>query len=467
MSHRVIEIFKEISKIPRCSKNCERIASWICSWARNNNFKYEKDDFNNVIITVPPTNGFENRNPIALQGHMDMVCVKENHINHDFSKDPIKVIEEKGWLRANGTTLGADDGVALAIGMALAEDETAEHPKLELVFTADEEIGLVGAKHLKENFIESKKLINIDTVKEDVFIIGCAGGEDIDLSLNIERKPRKLAKPYKIVVSGLKGGHSGIEINSSRANAIKLLNEILDRAFESIELVSFKGGKARNAIPAYSEATIYTDTHDEVLKIAESVKNYAKALFTDEDGINITVEELKTDKNYVVKKDDFKRIVDLVNKLPHGVHEMFDEDTPKISNNLAIVELKESSIKVCSNQRSLTEEGLSKIAKNIEEIANEFSCEIKRHSKYPPWTPNEESQLVNQAKYLFKKMFNREAKTKVIHAGLECGIFASKLKDVDMVSIAPNMKYIHTPKEMVEIESFIRIYKFIKELVKQ
>ena len=467
MSHRVVEVFKEISKIPRCSKHCERIANFICEWANNNGFRCERDEYGNVVVNVPATPGFEGKPSFALQGHMDMVCVKDENSKHDFDKDPIEVIEKDGWLLANGTTVGADDGVALAIGIALAEDETKPHPELELVFTVDEEIGLVGAMHLKDNFIKSKRLINIDSEKEGVFVIGCAGGEDVDLSFPVKRQARRFSEAYRIVISGLRGGHSGAEINHNRANAIKLLNEILDRSFSSIELVEFRGGKARNAIPDFAEAVVFTDSIDEVKGITKSVESYAKALFTGEEHLSIEVERTDTNMD-VIRRNDFKRIVDLINKLPHGVYEMYDEETPKTSNNLAMVELNVDNFKVSSNQRSLTKEGLDKICSIVEEIGREFSCEIKRHSRYPSWTPKEGSRLHESAKRVFVDMFGKEPTIKVIHAGLECGIFVSKLpKDVEMISIGPDMEDIHSPKERLNIDSFIRTYEFVSELVKR
>ncbi len=466
MSYRVVEIFKEISKIPRCSKHCKRIIRFICEWANNDGFKCRLDDYGNVVVNIPATKGFENKPSFALQGHMDMVCVKDENSNHDFNEDPIEVLERNGWLIANGTTLGADDGVALAIGMALAEDESKPHPELELVFTADEEIGLVGAVHLKDKFVKSKKLINIDSEKEGVFVIGCAGGEDIDLSFPVKRQARRFSEAYRVVVSGLKGGHSGTEINHNRANAIKLLNEILDRSFSLVELVELNGGKARNAIPDFAEAVIFTDTVDEVKSIAKSVENYALPLFAGEENLSIEVEKAETEMD-IVHRDDFRRIVDLINKWPHGVYKMYDDETPKISNNLAVVELSVNGFKLFSNQRSLTEEGLDKICSIVEEIGRELSCDINRHSRYPSWTPKNNSKLLENAKRTFVNMFSREPMVKVIHAGLECGIFVSKLpKDVEMISIGPNMEDIHSPKERLDIDSLVRTYELVCELVK-
>ncbi len=466
MSLRVLEIFKEISKIPRCSKHCEKIAEWICSWASKNGFKCKRDSYGNVIVNVPATKGYESKNSYALQGHMDMVCVKAEGVEHDFSKDPIDVYEENGWLKAKGTTLGADDGVALAIAMALSEDESKEHPELELVFTADEEIGLVGASHLEKNFIKSKRLINIDSEKEGVFVIGCAGGEDIDISLPVRRRTRRFSRSLSITVSGLKGGHSGTEINSNRANAIKLLNEVLYRSFGSVELVQFGGGKARNAIPDFARAVVFTDSPGEIVDVAKKVENYARALFTGEKSINI---EIKDEETYmdVVDGESFGKIVELINKLPHGVYEMYDNDTPKTSNNLALVDLGIDVFNLSTNQRSLTEDGLDKICATIEETARDFGCSVKRHSRYPAWTPKENSELLEDAKELYFEMFKKNPTTKVIHAGLECGIFASKLEDVDMLSIGPDMEGIHSPDEKLNIESFIRVYEFVCELVKR
>jgi len=466
MSHRVIEIFKEISKIPRCPKHCEKIAEWICGWASENGFRCRKDSYGNVIVNVPATDGYENKGSYALQGHMDMVCVKAEGVEHDFSKDPIDVYEENGWLKARGTTLGADDGVAIAIALALSEDVSRGHPELELVFTADEEIGLVGASHLEKDFVKSRRLINIDSETEGIFVVGCAGGEDLDLSFPVNRRIRRFSEALKVVVHGLKGGHSGADINRNRANAIKLLNEVLYRSFSSIELVGLSGGKARNAIPDYAEAVIFTDAVEDVKNISERVENYAKALFTEEENLRIEVE--KTDTNMdVVDEGDFRKIVDLINRLPHGVYEMYDDETPKTSNNLAMIMLNADKFKLSSNQRSLTEEGLDKISSIIEEIGKEFSCDIRRHSRYPSWSPKNDSRLLEKAKMVFSNMFNREPKVKVIHAGLECGIFVSKLpEDVEMISIGPNIENAHMPSERLDIDSFIRTYEFVCELVR-
>ena len=466
MSHRVLEVFKEISKIPRCSKHCEKIAEWICNWASNNGFKCKRDSYGNVIVNVPATNGYESKSSYALQGHMDMVCVKAEGVEHDFSKDPIDVYEEEGWLKAKGTTLGADDGVAIAIAVALSEDESKEHPELELVFTADEEIGLVGASHLEKNFVKSKRLINIDSEKEGVFVIGCAGGEDIDISFPLKRQTRRFSRALSIAVSGLKGGHSGTEINSNRANAIKLLNEVLYRSFSSIELVHFSGGKARNAIPDFARAVVFTDSPNEIVDVAKKVENYARALFTGEDNINIEIKDEDASMD-VVDRDSFSKIVELINKLPHGVYEMYDDETPKTSNNLAVVNLDIDRFNLSTNQRSLTEDGLDKICAIIEDVAWGLGCSVKRHSRYPAWTPKESSELLEDARELYFEMFKKKPRTKVIHAGLECGIFASKLDDVDMLSIGPDMEGIHSPDERVNIESFIRVYEFVCELVKR
>ncbi len=462
---RVIELFKEISKIPRCSTRCEKIAEWLCKWAKEHNFECRTDKALNVLIDVPATEGYENKPVYALQGHMDMVCVKEDWSKHNFDTDPIEVIEENGWLKANGTTLGADDGVAIAIALAIAEDKTVKHPHLKLLFTSDEEIGLKGALALEEGFFKANRMINIDSEEENKFIVGCAGGEDTEIILPAKRTERKFNNAFRIVVHNLKGGHSGIEINKNRANAIKLMKEIFKDAIYGLQLCEIKGGKARNAIPDRCEAVVLASSYDILKSSVDRMLKKAKELYPEED-VKVDIEGCEAcEKPF--EHGSFKKFVDLLDRLPHGVFEMFEGDIPKTSNNLALVESRDSEFFIATNQRSLSESGLNEIGMLIELVAMEFGADLKRHSRYPSWTPNYDSKLLKEAIETYESLFGIKPEVEVIHAGLECGIIIDKVKGIDAISVGPDMVGVHTPKERVKISSIEKTYQFIKELLQR
>ncbi|AEA33412.1 beta-Ala-His dipeptidase [Hippea maritima] len=465
MIDRVIEIFEEISNIPRCSKNCFAISSYLCRWAKENGFECRQDDALNVFIDVPASAGFEKKPVVALQGHMDMVCVKREDSNHDFDEDPIKVYRNGDWLKADGTTLGADNGIALALAMAIAMDKSLEHPPLQLIFTADEEIGLIGASKIDSKMIKADELVNIDSETEGVFVIGCAGGEDSELSMDIYRRNERRGEPFKIVVSGLLGGHSGMEINKNRANAIKVINEILKDVFDFVELAYLHGGRMRNAIPSSAEAWVYVKDLDGLKGGISFMSQKFKSQYYQED-IKIDIIEANFDKK-PISKADFSTIIELIDKLPHGVYRMYDDRIPMISDNLAIVDMDENKLSIATNQRSLTEEGLDEIMGIIEKIAGEFSCSFDRHSRYSSWTPNRDSRLLKKAIGLWSEMYKQKPMVEVIHAGLECGIIGSKKKGIDMISLGPNIENAHTPDERLSISSTERVYKFICELLKR
>ncbi|WP_035588847.1 beta-Ala-His dipeptidase [Hippea jasoniae] len=464
MINRVVEIFKEISSIPRCSYNCDAISLWLCMWANTHHFNCKKDDAFNVVIDIPASNGYESKPVIALQGHMDMVCEKTKDSNHDFKKDPIEVYEEDGWLKAKDTTLGADDGVALAIALAIAEDKTIPHPALKLLFTADEEVGLKGAMALKKGFFKADKLINIDSETEGEFVVGCAGGEDSDIEFVVHRQQPELNNFVRIEIGGLKGGHSGMEIAKKRLNAIKVLTDILNWLFEKAELADIGGGNMRNAIPSEASAVVAIDGEIDKKELLERLKEkYAD--FEDIDLMSINIE--KAQKTDVVNKEDFIKLIDVLDRLPHGVYKMYNDEIVHTSNNLAVVKMDSDKIIISTNQRSLSEDGLDEITGRIKEVADRFGLSFNTHSRYPSWTPKEESPLLNEACRLYERMYSKKPVVKVIHAGLECGIIGSKVEGIDMISLGPDIEFAHTPKERLNLASLERVYNFIVELLKQ
>ncbi len=464
ITNRIMEIFKEINSIPRCSKHEEKIADFLLEWARKRNFDAKKDKANNVVINVPATRGCEKKESIALQGHMDMVCEKTTDSKHDFSKDPIKVIRQGDWVRADSTTLGADDGVALAIGLAIASTDDLEHPRLELLFTADEETGMNGAKNLQTGFFKSKKLINIDSEREGVFTIGCAGGEDTDIEMPVRNEIQE-GYFYEITIDGLLGGHSGVEIDKLRANALKLIVEFLKSLDEDSEarLSSINGGSARNAIPKHASAVIYMKKAIKAENIALFYKEILEQ-YPEEKNIKIDFKQLKNIGKVFVNS---KEIIELLDELPHGIYEKTESGITKTSNNLAKVITKKDKLIISTNQRSLTEEGLNTITAKIENIAKKYKAKYVSYNKYPSWQPNYNSTLVTKSSKIYEKLFSKKPKIEVIHAGLECGIIGSLNKDMDMISIGPDMKNIHTPQESLYIPSLEKVWRLIVTILKE
>ncbi len=464
----IIRIFKELSLIPRCSKNENGIANWLIDWAKTHDFEYKRDNVNNIVIKIPASKNKANSSSIALQGHMDMVCEKTQDSKHNFSKDPIEVIEKDGWLKANRTTLGADNGIALAIGLALAEETDIEMPPLELLFTSDEETGLNGAKNLDNNFITSKTLINIDSEQEGTFIIGCAGGEDTDIAMQLNfDNIDKNSQAFTINIYNLLSGHSGIDINKNRANAIKLMDKLLIDISNTtkIRIVNIEGGSARNAIPKSCSATIVVDI--ELQELKSIVDDFYKAQlikYPQEKDMRIELTKANT-PNIAIIENDTARILSLLNKLPHGVYLSLDNMITNTSNNLAKVYIDNKKLHIHTNQRSLSEDKLDEITGLVESIAKQFEANYSSYNRYPSWQPNHNSEILEKAIDIHKKLFSKKPLIEVIHAGLECGILGAKFDNLDMISIGPTIKDAHTPNERISIESIEHTYLFLVRLL--
>ncbi len=458
----IMENFKKISMIPRCSKHEEKIADYLIEWAKKNGFDYKKDGYNNVLIKVPAADGFERAESIAIQGHMDMVCEKTSDSKHDFSKDPIKIITDGDWIMADKTTLGADDGIAVAIGLSLGMDKNIGHPQLELLFTADEETGMNGAKNLSSDFFSSRKLINIDSEKEGVFTIGCAGGEDTDIILPIERGSAKNYY-YEITINGLLSGHSGIDIDKNRANAIKLMSQLLKFMGNfNIFLCSIEGGSARNAIPKSSRAVICCDNEinpDIMNKFHLTIKK----AYENEKNLTIQLKRLGNADRPITNSQN---IINLIEELPHGVFKKTENNITETSNNLAKISTFDDEITISTNQRSLSEDGINIITKQIEEIADRYKAQYKSFNNYPSWKPNFNSELLKKSKNIYRKLFSVEPEIKVIHAGLECGIIGSKIKNIDMISLGPTIEDVHTPNEKLYVPSLEKIWTLLIKMLK-
>ena len=475
----VLDLFEELDKVPRQSKHEEKISAWLVEWAEKHGLKAERDESMNVLIKAPATPGYEDKPTVVIQGHMDMVCEKIAGSSHDFSKDPIKCIVDGEWLKADGTTLGADDGIALAMGLLLATDKEVVHPPLELLFTIDEETGLTGANTLKPGWLSGKILLNIDTEDEGVFTIGCAGGRDTKIELPYT--PIEVPvddKVYEIRVWGLAGGHSGVDINLPRGNSNIIVARLLDEAARTskTKLIHIEGGSAHNAIPRETKAVIstYKDVAAALGTLREKIIGeigYA------EPNMKIDINPVANNYRNELNDRDTKKLIGIMMAMPHGVAAMSKdiEGLPETSNNFATIKMtmpakeknSRGTISILSSQRSSVESKLDWISRKIEAIGFAAGAETATSDGYPSWEPNLESELNKKCVEIYKKLFGNEPKVEIIHAGLECGIIGSKNEGMDMVSFGPTIKNPHTPDERLEIATVGKVWIFCVELLKE
>jgi dipeptidase D len=474
-TNEILKWFEEITKIPRCSKNEDAICNWLINWARDNNFGVKTDSVNNVLITVPGTAGYENSPAVVIQGHVDMVCEKTPDSDHDFTKDPIKLVYDGDWLTADRTTLGADNGIAIAMAMTAALADDIPHPPLELLFTVDEETGLTGASSLEPGFLEGKILINVDSEDEGYFTVGCAGGINTNQTV-----PFAFAavpgdyKAVKIMAGGMKGGHSGIDINAEKANAIKVLALALEtlKAKVDFRLAAFTGGTAHNAIPRDADAFVYVPDNalDDVNAAIADAEKTLKIEFRNTDpDLFIKAEASAESFDQAMTAEESAKALDFILVIPHGVAAMSTdiEGLVETSNNLARVRVEDNNIKVLTSQRSSVVSRLNALTNRIEAVARLAGGEAFSGDGYPPWQPNMDSPLLAKSLEIYEGMFKKKPVVEVIHAGLECGIIGDKNPGMDMISIGPTLKYPHSPDEKIHIGTIGMVWDFIAELLKQ
>jgi dipeptidase D len=485
VTKEILEVFEEINTIPRCSGHEENIAHWLKEQALSAGLSFKFDSVNNVLISVPASKGYETSPAVVLQGHMDMVCEKTQDSSHDFSKDPIRHIIEGDWLRADGTTLGADNGIALAMVLVLARHREIPHPPLELLFTVDEETGLTGANELMPDFISGKILLNLDSEDEGVFITGCAGGLNTTITLPLER--RSFPADYsvcRLVVTGLAGGHSGVDIHENRANANKLLASALSSLMDSTSLLllSISGGSAHNAIPRHAEALVSMppEQYENAVSIVRQIGNEARKEYTEYDpSLSITISMQVADENLLsVPPEMGREIVSLLEKLPSGVARM-SEDMPGLvqtSSNLATAGTeavgKENGkrggfrLVIVTSQRSSVNSELYDITNKVASIAVSAGADVVHSSGYPAWQPPDPSSpLARRCTDIYSGIFGKEPEIKVIHAGLECAVIGSKFPGMDMISLGPTIRNPHSPDEKLYIPSIPRVWEFLLALL--
>jgi len=466
--------FAEISKIPRGSKNEKQISTYIVQTAKSQGLEVKQDKFLNVVVKKPASPGRENVASICLQGHLDMVCEKNKETVHDFEKDPIELVRKGNVLMANGTTLGADNGVAVATNLAIMEDKSLVHGPLEFLFTIDEETGLTGANNLKPGQLESKTLMNLDSEEEGALYVGCSGGRNTDGTWNMSFKSapgESLA--VALHVKGLRGGHSGLEIDKGRGNSIKILNRVLI-ALEKVDarLSMIEGGNKSNAIPREAEALMYIPKRNirKARAIVEQWNSILKAeLATVEPDLSITMEEVQVKKKgRVIKKAQWRMLTQTIAALPHGVTKM-SADIPGLvetSTNVAIIRTEKNKIVLTTSQRSSVASEIDEIVQCVSAVFELGGAKVVRSEGYPGWKPNLESHILKVAKSTYQSLYGKEPEVKAIHAGLECGIIGEKFPDMDMVSFGPTLEGVHSPDEKIHIDTVEKFWNFLLGILK-
>lgn len=473
-SERVFYFFEEISKIPRASYNEKAIADYLVNFAKERNLYYYTDELFNVIIKKEGVLGLENAPITALQGHIDMVCEKNKEILHDFSKDPIQLIYEGDMLKANETTLGADNGIAVAMALALLDSKDIPHPPLEVIFTTSEETGMEGAAFIDASKINSKLLLNLDSEDEGIFTVGCAGGAKAEITLPIENtKTNANFQSYLLTVTGLFGGHSGIDVIKGRANSNKLLIRLiknLNEKFE-IQLSEISGGCKDNAIPREAEAIISFESSkfEDIEKfIQEMQKTFISEHMKSDENIKLSITQIeKQDKAFT--KDTLLNIIYALYLLPNGIQTISTtlEGFPESSINIGVVNSFENEISIITCIRSSVASKKTEIMEKISLLINQLGGKVLFKGDYPAWEYNPNSKLKEKCIEVYKRITGEEPKIEITHAGLECGLLSEKLPNIDIISFGPNIYNPHTPREMASISSIDRTWQFLLDLIKE
>lgn len=471
---RIWHYFKEILEIPRPSKQEEKISAYIQEFGKKNNLETLIDETGNILIRKPASTGFERLKTICLQSHIDMVCEKNSGTDFDFSTDTIRTKIEDNWVTAEGTTLGADDGIGIATQLAILESKTIEHGPLECLFTVDEETGLTGAFGLKSGFLKSDILLNLDSEDDGELFIGCAGGVDtvVEIPYLKEEAPKDMAS-YLISVNGLKGGHSGDDIYKGRGNANKILNRILwdcSNQFQ-LRLSKFDGGKLRNAIARESYAIVciperFQESMEEYL--VGFKKNIKNELYITDPGVNIEFSATKL-PGFLIDNTTQKNLLNALYACPHGVFAM-SQDIPgfvETSTNLAAVKTRENSFHITTSQRSSVESAKINIRNMVAATFRLIGAKITHSDGYPGWTPNPDSEIVKITEDLYKHLFNETPKVLAVHAGLECGLIGDKYPEMDMISYGPTIKGAHSPDEKIDIHTVEKFWDLTLEVLKK
>ncbi len=470
---KVFQYFEEICNIPHGSGNLDGISSYLEAFAKERGLFYIRDYANNIIIVKEATQGYENIEPIILQGHMDMVAVKKTDCDIDLERDPLCLKIDGDFVYAEGTSLGGDDGIAVAYILAIMDSDDIAHPRIEAVITTDEEVGMEGATAIDLSMLKAKRMMNIDSEEEGILLTSCAGGARVDCKIPIERE-EKTGILYKIKVGGLLGGHSGVEINKERGNAIKMLGRVLYMVSKEtlIQIAELTGGEKDNAIPREAEAVVLVEDTKEnrfvelVKEIEEILKNENN---TKEKTLYVISEKMGNENKSILTEESTKRVTDFLMALPNGIMAMSVDIAGLVetSLNIGILKLEEKEMIASSAIRSSIESAKKYLMEQMEVVTSLVGGSISVHGEYPGWQYDPDSKLRATMVQVYEEMFGEKPKVEAIHAGLECGIMISKIPGLDCVSFGPNMYDIHTTEERLSISSTERMWNYILEILRR
>ncbi|WP_291648728.1 aminoacyl-histidine dipeptidase [Clostridium sp.] len=470
----VFKYFEEISQIPRGSGNEKDISDYLVNVAKKLNLEVIQDEALNVIIKKPGTKGYENSETVILQGHMDMVCEKNKGTDHDFQKDPLKLRVVDDMVYATDTTLGADNGIAVAYALAILDSTDIPHPPIEVLITTDEETGMSGAMAISKEHINGKILLNLDNEEEGHLLVSCAGGIRSKHTLNVTLEDAGDYNNFlNIAVRGLKGGHSGMEINKERGNSNKIIGRILKSLLSlDYKLVSVNGGSKNNAIPRESDAIIALKSED-VAKVKELINNWNKVLLnelkTQDPGVKISILENTENIEKVFTKESTEKAVNLLYLIPNGINTNSVEikDLVESSTNLGVVTTEGNKVEFDSAIRSSVASLKDEIVLRSKTIAELIGADFETTAGYPEWQYDSESKVRGICQDVYKRMYGKDAKIVAIHAGVECGLFNEKLGKLDMISFGPDLYDVHTPQEHMSITSVKNVWEYLLEVLKE
>jgi dipeptidase D len=460
--------FSKLNAVPRPSKKEEKVIAFIKGFGEDLGLETTVDEVGNVIIKKPATAGMENRKSIVLQSHLDMVCQKNNDVNFDFETEGIKMEIDGDWVKAKGTTLGADNGLGVATIMSILESSDIPHPSLEALFTIDEETGMTGALGLKPGQLTGQVLLNLDTEEDDEIDIGCAGGVDVTITQNYAAAAPK-GQIVRLEVKGLQGGHSGMDIHKGFGNANIILGRLLYTGLENqnIELVSIDSGGLRNAIPREGVALISVRNAQEFIEnVTVLKKDILEEFATVEPGIQINIEN-STSSDKAISEADSKKVILTLKALHNGVYRMSPDvaDLVEASNNVARVELKGGELKILNLTRSSVDSSKYSVAEQLKSVAELAGMNVEFSGSYPGWKPKPGSEIVQLMEKLYIEKFTEKPHVVACHAGLECGIIGANYPEMEMVSFGPTIRGAHSPDEKANIPSTQKFWNFLKDIL--
>lgn len=460
--------FSKLNAVPRPSKKEEKVIAFIKEFGENLGLETTVDEVGNVIIKKPATSGMENRKSVVLQSHLDMVCQKNSDVNFDFETEGIKMEIDGDWVKAKGTTLGADNGLGVATIMSILESSDIPHPDLEALFTIDEETGMTGALGLKPGQLTGQILLNLDTEEDDEIDIGCAGGIDVTITQNYETEAAN-GQIVRLEVKGLQGGHSGMDIHKGFGNANIILGRLLYKGLEkeNIQLISIDGGGLRNAIPREAVAIVSVRNAQEfILEVTDLKKEILDEFATIEAGIQINIENT-TSSEKALSEADSKKIILALKSLHNGVYRMSPDvkDLVESSNNVARVELKGGALRILNLSRSSVESSKYSVAEQLKSVAELAGMNVEFSGSYPGWKPKPGSEIVQLMEKIYVEKFSKKPHVVACHAGLECGIIGANYPEMEMVSFGPTIRGAHSPDERANIPSAQKFWAFTKDIL--